>query len=158
MTNENWGWWTVFEDIEGVEASLEKEMLNPAKSRLINHNHEYTSGELRGLLQYLGSCVSVLHTMVAKTEAQGYALDDSFKVGMQKAIKDITGPTLTEREATVLDQNEIFRRTKKMSINHKAILTLLKGWVKSYEAAYTAVSRMMSLDIGEISLQTSRLP
>lgn len=153
-----WGWWSVFDEMDSVEASLEKEMLNPAKARLINHNQEYTGAELRAQLQYLGSCLSVLHATVAKTEAQGYALDESFKMGMKVAIKDVAGPTLAERESTVLTQNEVFRKTKKMGINHEALLILLKGWVKAYEAAYTAISRMLSMDLGEMGMQTSRLP
>jgi len=159
VAGRGWGWWTVFKDIDAIEIELEREMLNPAKARLIEHNREYTPVELRGLLQLFGSNLAILHAIQAKTDAQGYALDESFKVGMKIAIKEIPGgDTIASKEGTILQQNALFKQTKRMAINHESVLITIKGWVKAYEAAYTAVSRMLSMDLGEMEMTSVRIP
>jgi hypothetical protein len=75
---------------------------------------------------------------------------------MSVATTKVEASSVSGKEALVLADNETFREIRKMQIENEAILLCLKGWREAYEAAYTSISRIVSLEIGEVSLQTGR--
>lgn len=156
VQGRGWGWWTCWKKLDEFEADLERMMPHPGKVRLLDLDREYTPTELRDLLQRFGSYLSNLHHLEAMIEAQGHALRESYKVSMGVAIRDLEAGTLRDREAEVLSGSETFKQTKRMEIEHQSTLTLIKGWRVAYEQAWSTVSRLISLTIGEVQLQTSR--
>lgn len=155
-----WGWWTVFKDIDEIEIDLEKLMVHPGKERLIEIGKEYNPTELRDMLQTFGSNVSTLHVIEGKISGHCHGLREGFKTGMAIAIArlDSKAATITAKENEILDKQELFRDTKKLQIKNEACLELVQGWRKAYENAWSTVSRIISLEIGEASLQTGRHP
>jgi len=160
VESRGWGWWAIFKHLDELEADLEKQMPNPGKVRLIELDKEYLPTELRDLLQRFGSYLANLYHIEAMVEAQGHALREGFKTGLTVAIAQSgsTANTVTAKEAEVLANNELLRDTRKMQIDHEATLILIKGWRTSYEQAHQTVSRLITLAIGEVQLQTNRTP
>lgn len=153
-----YGWWSTFKKLDDVELDLERLMPNPGKVRLLDLEVEYSPYELRELLQRFGSYLATLHHMESLIEAQGHALKEGFNNGMKVAMAQTTSKetTVTGKESEILASNEVFKHTKRMQIDHEATLLLVKGWRQSYEQAWSTVSRLMSLVIGEAQLQTNR--
>lgn len=160
VQNRGWGWWSVFHSMDEFEEELEKEVPNPSKTRQIDINKEYTPTELRDLLQHFGSYLSTLHRIEARVEAQAHALKSGFNTAMAVAAarSQSKSTTVSAREAEVLVGNELLKQTRRMQIDQEAMHILIKGWVASYEAAYTAISRIISIELGEVALQTGRHP
>lgn len=158
IENQDWGWWTVFKRLDEFELDLEKLVPNPGKQRLIDLDHEYTPAELRELLQRFGSYLASLHNLEGKIEGQCHALREGFKNGIAIAVANSESKTstITGKEAEVLASNELFKQTKRMQIDHEATLLVIKGWRQAYEQAWATVSRIISLNLGEVQLQTGR--
>ena len=146
-----------FDKLDAFEADLEKMMPNPGKVRLIDINKEYSPTELQDMLQHFGSYLATLHWNVAMIEAQTHALKESLKTGLQVRVVGADPKlTVSAREAEVLAGDELLRDTRRLQIDNESVLILAKGWLSAYEAAYAAISRIVSLTIGEASLQTGR--
>lgn len=160
VENRGWGWWSIFKHLDELEADLEKQIPNPGKVRLLDLDKEYLPAELRDLLQHFGSYLSNLHHIEAIIEAQGHALREGFKTGLTVAMaqSNSSASTVSGKEAEVLANNELLRDTRKMQIDHEATLILIKGWRQAYEQAFQTVSRLITLAIGEVQLQTNRTP
>lgn len=151
---------SVFTGLEEFEKELEKEVPNPSRTRLISTTEEYSPTELSDMLQAFGSYVSTLTHMEALLEAQCHALKESYKTGISIAASRLESRTTTQsgREAEVLSGEELFRQTRRLQIDHESRLILIKGWRSSYDNAWATISRIISLRIGEASLQTGRHP
>ena len=144
--------------VDLFEKDLEQMVANPAAQRLINIDVEYTPTELRDLLQHFGSYLATLDALQGKMEAECHLLQKGLKTGIAVSIaskKPKTG-TISGDEAEILLASANLRSLKKMEIENEACLLLLKGWIKAYTDAYTAVSRIISIELGEVSLQTGR--
>lgn len=160
LEGRGWGWWTVFKDIDDYEREIGKIIPDPVKNPLIQTDHEYTPTELSDMLQQLGSYLSILYAHESKVEAHCNALREGFKTGLQVAMAryETESKTVKGQEAEILSGNELFLQTKRMEIKDESILLVISGWRKAYEQAYATISRIVSLRIGEVSLQTGRHP
>lgn len=146
-----------FKKLDEVEAELEIQCPNPRKVRLIEIHKEYNPTEIQDMLQAFGSHIAYLTAFVATLEAQTHALKETYKAGIQVAVSKIDPKlSLTAREGEVLATQDIFNSTKKLQIVNESALIMAKGWLEAYEAAYTTVSRMVTLLVGEQTLQTGR--
>lgn len=156
--NRGWGWWTVWAAVDEVEKSLETFMPNPAKTLLIEER-EYTPTELQDLLQKLGSHLATLHSLLGKNYATAHALKEGFNGAVKVGIAQLEGSktrTVKDKEGQLMAGNELLRQTKRMQIQSDSVAIMLKGWVDSYEIAWQTISRIITLKMGEASLQTGR--
>lgn len=160
VEGRGWGWWVVFKNLDQFELDLEQLVPNPGKQRLVDITREYTPTELSDILQAFGSYLATIHHMEGMIEAQCHALKEGLRTGLAVAATELESRTTTQsgREAEILASNDLFRHTRKMQIDHEATLLLLKGWRESYETAWSTISRIISLRIGEVSLSTGRHP
>lgn len=144
--------------VDKFEEDLGKLVPNPRYQRLIQIEREYTPTELSDLLQQFGSYLATLHATEGKIESECHLLKEGYKTGMSVAVAktETSATTLAGKEAEVLVGNEGFREIRKMQIENEAILVTIKGWRLAYEAAYASISRIISLAIGEVTLQTGR--
>lgn len=133
---------------------LEKIAPNPAANRLLSLDHEYTMVEIRDLLQHFGSYLASLIAIQGRIEAEQTIISKALKIGIGIAIlePEIKSSSITGKEAELLSKNEDFAGLKRLEIKNEARLTLVKSWVKAYEAAYTAASRIFSVDSTEATL------
>ena len=146
------------ERLEQFAAQLEELVPNPVKRRLINTEHEYTALELKDLLQMLGSHLATLTAVAGKLEAECHLLKETFKKDMSMALaRNATSATqVAIKEGEILVINKELQQIKYMQIESEAFFLLVKSWRNAYDDAYTSISRIVTLEIGEISLQTSR--
>lgn len=152
MEGRGYGWWTAFKRIADLEKELEQMGIpDPGKYRLIQVDHQYTPDELRKLLQSFGGYLANLYAIEAKLLAQKLALEKGMKTGLQVAMVRIENKksTVKDREGEVLSENELLLNTRRLEIDTGSAYELASGWRKSYESAYNAASRMISLMIGE---------
>lgn len=158
VQGRGWGWWSVFKHLDDLEEDLAKQIPNPGKVRLIELDREYLPSELRDLLQRFGSYLANLNHIEAMVEAQNHALKEGLKTAMSVAMakSESTAKTVSGVEADVMASNELLRDTRKMQIDHEATLILIRGWRTAYEQAHQTVSRLITLAIGEVQLQTNR--
>lgn len=155
--NKGFGWWTIYKKIDEVEEQLASMMPHPGKGRLIDIDKEYLPSELRDLLQRFGSYLATLHYQQGMLEAQVHGIKEGFKTSMNVALSqlDSKAATVSVREGEVISSNALLRETRKMWIEREAVLLLLQGWVKSFEAAYASISRIASIEISELSLHNN---
>lgn len=160
MSQEGWGWWSVFQQLDQYEVELAALVPNPSNTNLIELNREYTPTELQDLLQKYGSYLSTIHYIEGKLEAQCHAIKESFKTGVSVAMaeSELSATSVTGKEAEVVAGSEIFRETRKLQIANESQLLLLKGWRESYETAWNTISRIITLRMGEAGLSTGRHP
>lgn len=144
--------------LEQFEAHLEGLVPNPVKRRLINVEREYSALELKDLLQVLGSHLATLTTIAGKLEAECHLIKETYKKGMAMAMasQSSTATQVAVREAEVLCGSVPLQQLKDQQIDSEAFYIMTKSWRNAYEDAYNAISRIVTLEIGEISLQTSR--
>lgn len=139
------------EKLDEFQKSLEMLVPNPSGYRLLDLNREYTPQELRDLLQKYGSYVATLCSLEGRLEAESVLVDKGFKTGLAVAITQLDPKaTVSAREAEILATNDTFRDLKKLQIYNEAYMALLKGWKDAYTQAYTTVSRLISLLLGEV--------
>lgn len=145
-----------FNKLEDLIKELEKICPDPAKGRIIDIEKEYTPQELRDLLQKFGSYLSSLHTIEAKIEAQCHAIKEGLKTGISLSVSQMENKaTIKDREANLLASNESLRELKRMQIYYESYLTLVQGWRQAYHSAYSTISRLITLMLGEIQIETS---
>jgi hypothetical protein len=139
------------EKLDEFQKSLEMLIPNPSNYRLLDLNREYTPQELRDLLQKYGSYVATLCSLEGRLEAESVLVDKGLKTGLAVAITQLDPKTtIAAREAEVLASSDTFRDLRKMQIYNEAYSALLKGWKDAYQQAYTTVSRLISLLLGEV--------
>lgn len=121
---------------------------NPGNVRLLELDKEYTNSELRHLLQTFGSYLATLSYNQKKIEAECNLLKKALKTGTAQAMlaQRPEGSTVTEKEAFLLKTNQSLMYARKMEIINEMYLDLIKGWVDAYDNAYTAVSRIVSVE------------
>lgn len=158
VEKRGYGWWTTFKRLDEFEADLAKVVPNPGSGRLLDLYKEYTPDEMRSMLQCYGSYISTLHHTEAMIEAQYIALKQGLKTGMNVMVSQYQGSqtTIAGKEGEIISDNELMRNTRRMEIDHEAFLTLIKGWREAYQQAWSTISRIISLKIGESSLQSDR--
>lgn len=143
---------------EEFEKKLKEICPCPGETRLLELNKEYTNPELRDLLQRYGSYLASLRYNQAKLEAECNMLKKALKTGMSVAMMESKpeGNSLTEKEASILSSNEALKYGRKMEIKNEYYLDIINGWVDAYNDAYTAVSRIVSLQLADANLATER--
>lgn len=153
-----YGWWSTFKTLDEFEAELDKLVPNPANTRQIELDQEYTPEELRNLLQHFGSYLTTLNGLEARAEAQCHALKEGFNTGIKIAVANAADKkgTVSAREGDVLAASDLFKHTKRMQIDNESVLLLIKGRRSAYEEAWATTSRLISLMLGEVQLQTPR--
>jgi hypothetical protein len=141
-------------DLDEFVKILEQIAPNPASNRLLAIDHEYSMVEIRDLLQHFGSYLASLIGIQGRIEAEQTIISKALKIGISIAIlkPEIQSTTISGKEAELLSQDDGFAETKRLEIKNEARLTLVKSWVKAYEAAYTAASRIFSVDSTEANL------
>lgn len=139
--------------LDALILDLEKIAPNPAKYRLIDLEREYTPQELRDLLQRFGSYLSSIHPIEARIEAECHAVREAMKTGVSVAMLTEEKGTIKEKEASVLTHNDGLRLTRGLQIDCESSLILIQGWRKAFEAAYTCVSRLITLMLGELQME-----
>src|SRR3989304_4475578 len=147
-------------ELDEFEKNLEQFAPNPINNRLLSLDHEYTMIELRGLLQHFGSYLATLTVIQGRIEAECQIIHKGLKTGLDIASlnPEIKANTITGKEAEIMASNENFAALKRLEIRIEARLAIIKGWTKAYEWAYTAASRIFSVDSVEASLVTNRVP
>lgn len=144
--------------VDDFEAGLEKLVVNPRKERILPIDREYTPVELRDMLQRFGSSLAILSSMEGKIESECHLLKEGLKTSTAITVvkeKPKTG-SVSGDEAFVLEGSEALRHIRKLQIYNESVLLALKGWRRAYDDAYVSVSRMISIQIGELTLQTGR--
>lgn len=144
--------------LDNFKDQLEKLVPNPGANRLLDLNREYTPDELRSLLQQFGSYISSLAAVVGQIEAEHLIVSEGLKTGMEIAMEqmELKGTTITQRKAELMANDSRFADLRKLEIMNEAMLALVRGWLKSYESAYASVSRIITLFIGETTVQSGR--
>lgn len=147
-----------YQQIEEFETKLKLICPSPNEVRLLELGKEYTNPELRALLQTFGSYLASLRALQGKISAEGNMLKKALKTGMAMATlaQHPEGSTVAEKEAKLLNDNVQLMHVRKMQIKSEMYLDIIKGWVDAYDDAYTAVSRIVSLQLGDESLATAR--
>lgn len=158
VQGRGWGWWSVYKRLSDFEDELSALVPNPAKQRLIDVKDSYTTTQLRDMLQHFGSYLSTLHNMEGLVEARCHALKEGLKTGLQVAVSqsESKASSVTAREGEIMSTSEVFKMTRKMQIEEEACLLLVTGWRKSYEAGWNTISRLITQEMGEASLATTR--
>lgn len=142
--------------LDGFIADLTKLVPNPGAQRLLEINREYTPPELRSLLQQFSSYLSTLYGFQGRIEAESILINEAYKTGSDVAILDSIEGTITAKKARLIKENPAYARLRRLEIQNDAYKALLAGWIKSYESAYTGVSRIITLTVGELGAQSSR--
>lgn len=139
------------EKLDEFQASLEKLVPNPSSYRLLDLDREYTPVELRDILQRYSSYLATLYSLRGRIRAESIIVDRGFKTGMAVARSQNPAKTTTiaDKEADILANNEGFRELKKMQIFNETYEALIDGWIEAYGQAYSGVSRIISLFLGE---------
>lgn len=137
---------------------LTERVPDPSKTQLIRTDFSYTMEELSSLLQLLGAHLSTLTALVGELEADNYVMGEGYKSIMAIALGKYSGEAtqVSAKQGDILAQDSRLQRVKFNEIQTAACLTLAKAWRKSYEDAYTTVSRIGSFDMSEAALQTAR--
>lgn len=156
MTEEHFTIEGARDKVDAFERDLAKMVPNPRQQRLLDLDKDYTEYELQGLLQKFGSYLATLDSMEGKMESECHLLKEGLKSGVAvlAAKSESKEKTITAREAEVLADSSGLRVIRKWQIENEACLLALKGWRRAYEDAYAATSRIISLRVGELSLQT----
>lgn len=152
MPEEDYGWWKTFEKMDATKDDLKNMGIpNPAGTRLIDWDKQYSPPELRDMLQRFGSYLSILYGLEGEIEGQCHALKEGYKTGVQVAMvrSESAAKTIKDREGEVISGNELFLSTKRMEIDNESILKLVQGYRKAYESAYNTISRLITLMLGE---------
>lgn len=134
---------------------------NPTHYRVLELNKEYTPDEIKKELQKFSSYLSYLYAFLGRMNAEHIVVSKGLKKGMSIARLDSSldqNLSLTDREAQVLANSPDFARYTKQDILSEAYVEILKGWCKSYEAAYIGASRMLSADEAEAQAISTRVP
>lgn len=159
MSEDSYTLQNTYQKLDALVLDLEKIAPNPTKYRLIDLDKEYTPQELRDLLQKFGSYLSSIHPIEARIEAECHAIKEGLKTGLSIAVvKEEKNGTIKDREAYVLSINEALKKTRMLQIDNESSLIIVQGWRKAYEAAYTCVSRIITLELGEMQFADSRTP
>jgi Arc/MetJ family transcription regulator len=142
------------------EAYLESRVPSPIKNRLIQVDNEFTLSELKDMLQILGSHIATLVAIAGKQQAECHLLKETFKKSMSRALANHRSEAtqVTIKEAEVLEASEVLQLIKDDQLESEACFMFTKSWVDAYEDAYTSISRIVSVELGEASLQTGRHP
>lgn len=132
---------------------------DPTEHQLIRTDYEYSMTELKDLLQILGAHLSTLTALVGEIEADHHIMSEGFKLGMQKGLAEYTGEAtqVSVKQSEVIVGDSGLAKVKEYEIEIEACLILARSWRKSYEDAYTTVSRIGSFDMSEASLQGRHL-
>lgn len=146
--------------VDAFVVELAKICEDPSTVRLLKIGEEYTPEQLQELLQRYGSYIGSLINTEKKIGADIYLLKQSYRTGMDIAMaKEVFPATVTAqrtREAFILAKDEMgapYRTAKTLLIKEEACYQVVKGWREAYEAAYAAVSRIVSLVVGEQGMQ-----
>lgn len=159
MSEESYTLQHTYQKLDALVVDLEKIAPNPTKYRLIDLNKEYTPQELRDLLQKFGSYLSSIHPIEARIEAECHAIKEGLKTGLSIAVARAEKEgTVKDREAHILSTNEALKKTRMLQIDNESSLIIVQGWRKAYEAAYTCVSRIVTLELGEMQHTDLRTP
>jgi hypothetical protein len=132
---------------------------DPTEHQLIRTDYEYSMTELKDLLQILGAHLSTLTALVGEIEADLHIMAEGFKLGMQTGLADYKGDAtqVSVKQSEVMVGDSQLSRIKEYEIEIEACFILAKSWRKSYEDAYTTVSRIGSFDMSEAALQGRHL-
>lgn len=144
--------------LQEFRTKLAERVPDPSVHQLIRTDYEYSLTELKDLLQILGAHLSTLTSIVGQVEADHHIMTEGFKSGMQIGIAEYKGEAsqVSVRQGEVFAGSSTLKGVKELEIETEACLILAKSWRKSYEDAYTTVSRIGSFDMTEAALQTSR--
>ena len=154
---QGWGWWTVYTRIQDFETELETIVPNPRSYRLLAIGEEYTIEQLGALLQNYGSYLSTLHSYKGIIKGQTHGLKQSFSEGLKVAMAQLGGGgTNASKEGQVMAENETLGLAKKMQIEQEAVFEVVDGWIDSYQIAWDTISRLITIHMGEVALQTNR--
>lgn len=147
-------------ELDEFKKSIEHVVPNPINYRVIDPKKDYSTDEIKKLLQEFGSYLSYLHAFIGRLSGEYTIVNKGLKNGLAVAILDpelANLKTLAEREAHILANSPDFAHYKKMEIVAEAEIEMLKGWAKGFETAYAAVSRMLSASEAD-SLTLGHLP
>lgn len=144
--------------LDTFKEQLSKLVPDPATTRFLIPDKEYMPVELRDFLQLFGGYLGTLYPIEAQIKADCHIVKEGLKTGLSVAMVNTEGKysTVKDKESTVLAGNEILLHYRKLQIENEACLELISGWVKAYDALYTAVSRIISIQLGELTLNTGR--
>lgn len=139
------------------ERRLSEYVPDPTNRRLINGDSEYTSDELASMLQEFGAYVANLSALEGKMLGQENILKKGYKNALQIALAGFTSTatSVSGKEADFMasDEGVRFRKLQGDMINSESCLMLVRGWLKSYHEAYTAVSRVVTVVTSEQEMQ-----
>lgn len=144
--------------LDDFKESLGKMVPNPAACIWLEPNKEYMPVELRDFLQTFGGYLGTLYGIEGQIKAECHIIKEGLKTGLSVAMVNSEGkhPTVKDKEASVMAGNEMLLHYRKLQIQNEACLELVTGWRQSYDALYTAVSRIITIQMGELTLQTGR--
>lgn len=148
------------EEVKDFTKSIAGVVPDPTHYRVLELNKSYTPEEIKRELQKFSSYLTYLYALIGEMDAEHIVVSKGLKKGMSIARIDPSFDkqlSLTDREAQILATSPDFAKYTKMDIIGEACLQVLKGWAKSYEAAYTGASRMLSADEAEAQAISSRV-
>lgn len=153
-----WGWWTVFKNqqefINGLGIPLPSPDTLPGAGDL-------TDETLREMLQRFGGYVVYLEGVMGNLAGRITALRDSLSTAVlveTAQLEDVRGATEKAKEARVMADSELLRRTKRMLIEEEALSAVVRGIRDAYKQAYDTVSRQVTLRSIEAGVTSNRYP
>lgn len=143
--------------IANFEEQLAAYVPNPTNRRLIQGEQEYTPDELAQMLQEYGGFVSNLSALEGKMMAEENVYKKGYKSTLRIAVAGFasTATSVSGKEAEFLasEEGDQFRKINGIIIKQESCLMIVRGWLKAYHEAYTAVSRVVTVVTAEQEMQ-----
>lgn len=156
VSKRGWGWWSCFK----TQDDWLKELGIPVPDHhVLDEAAQASATQLTPLLQRYGGYVAFLETQVGLLEGRMGALEQAYKAAIAVHSADI-GEKMSEKakESQILAHNATLKQTRRLQIETEMLYKTAKGMCEGYQRAYEAVSRIVSVRLGEMELQPRGRP